>query len=42
LFYPGVYNLTSPPPPTGGVGKSAQGREFKVYKEREGKKGRKR
>ena len=40
----GEYNLTFAPPPQGGGGgeKSAQGREFKVYKERERKKERKR
>ena len=40
--YTGEYNLTfAPPPLRGGGKKSAQGREFKVYKEREGKKERK-
>ena len=34
----GEYNLTFSPPQGGGGKKSAQGREFKVYKEREGKK----
>ena len=39
--FTGEYNLTPPPPLRGGDKKSAQGREFKVYKEREGKKGKK-
>ena len=37
IFIQGSIVLILPPPP-----KSAQGTEFKVYKEREGKKGRKR
>ena len=38
----GENNVTFAPPPGGGGKKSAQGREFKVYKEREGKKEKKR